>query len=124
MSASWVYVLPLESAQLTVVADGSIAKVTMSVVPPLVSFEFVPTFCTNPAAANAGLAASVATIARARAMPRRDRRLSSSREVRSVREKRSSKWPMSKILGSRDLPSVTTVDRQRSDALPRDLARQ
>jgi len=31
---------------------------------------------------------------------------------------------MSKILGSRDLPSVTTVDRQRSDALPRDLARQ
>src|SRR6266404_5886658 len=138
MSASWVYVLPLESAQLTVVADGSIAKVTMivfptvvvavdvvmSVVPPLVSFEFVPTFCTNPAAANAGLAASVATIARARAMPRRDRRLSSSREVRSVREKRSSKWPISKILGSRDLPSVTTVDRQRSDALPRDLARQ
>jgi len=60
-SASRVYVFPFASAHVTTAADGSIATVTITVLPtgtpaagvltasvvPLVSLEFVPTFFTN-----------------------------------------------------------------------------
>ena len=84
-STSAVYVLPFESAHVTAPADGSIATVTMTVLPtgtpaagvltasvvPLVSFELVPTFFTNAGAACAGSA------------PNRTLALKSARKTRS-----------------------------------------
>jgi hypothetical protein len=71
-SASRVYVFPFASAHVTTAADGSIANVTITVLPtgtpsagvltasvvPLVSFELVPTFFTNAGAASARSALS------------------------------------------------------------------